>query len=67
VDTPMFRESQLDRSIEERAKVGSFQNNLIKRCAEPKELAAAICFLSSDSAGFITGITLSVDGGRSLH
>jgi NAD(P)-dependent dehydrogenase (short-subunit alcohol dehydrogenase family) len=32
----------------------------------PHELAAAICFLLSEDAGFITGQTLRVDGGGSI-
>ena len=35
-----------------------------KRFAEPSEVAAAIVFLTSDSASFINGINLPVDGGR---
>jgi len=31
---------------------------------EPDDIAAAICFLASDEARFITGTTLIVDGGR---
>jgi NAD(P)-dependent dehydrogenase (short-subunit alcohol dehydrogenase family) len=31
---------------------------------EPDDIAAAICFLASDDARFITGTTLVVDGGR---
>lgn len=31
---------------------------------EPADIAAAICFLASDEARFITGTTLVVDGGR---
>ncbi len=31
---------------------------------EPEDIAAAICFLASDEARFITGTTLVVDGGR---
>jgi len=31
---------------------------------KPEDLAAAICFLASDDARFITGATLLVDGGR---
>ena len=31
---------------------------------EPEDIAAAICFLASDDARFITGTTLVVDGGR---
>ena len=33
------------------------------RPAEPEEVARAILFLASDDAGFITGVTLPVDGG----
>ena len=33
------------------------------RAAEPDEVARAIAFLASDDAGFITGVTLPVDGG----
>ncbi|MGO9081011.1 MAG: SDR family NAD(P)-dependent oxidoreductase [Streptosporangiaceae bacterium] len=33
------------------------------RLGEPEEVAAAICFLASDEASFITGAILAVDGG----
>lgn len=36
------------------------------RFAQPEEIAAAITFLASENAGFITGQTLFVDGGASL-
>jgi NAD(P)-dependent dehydrogenase (short-subunit alcohol dehydrogenase family) len=35
----------------------------LKRIAEPEEIADAIVYLSSDQARFITGETLSVNGG----
>ena len=40
----------------------------MRRMAEPKEIAAAIAFLASERASYITGVTLQVDGGwvRSL-
>ncbi|HMQ05589.1 MAG TPA: SDR family NAD(P)-dependent oxidoreductase [Pyrinomonadaceae bacterium] len=31
---------------------------------EPEDIAAAICFLASDEARFVTGASLAVDGGR---
>jgi dihydroanticapsin dehydrogenase len=36
---------------------------LIKRCAEPREIAHAILFLASEDASFITGSHLMADGG----
>ena len=36
------------------------------RIAEAADVAAAVQFLASDSAGFVTGQVITVDGGRSL-
>ena len=37
------------------------------RLAKPTEIANAVLFLSSDEAGFTTGSTLNVSGGREMH
>lgn len=37
------------------------------RLGRPQEVAAAIAFLASDDAGFMTGLSIPVDGGRSIR
>jgi NAD(P)-dependent dehydrogenase (short-subunit alcohol dehydrogenase family) len=36
---------------------------LTGRRARPEEIAAAICFLASDEASFVSGAVVPVDGG----
>jgi 2-hydroxycyclohexanecarboxyl-CoA dehydrogenase len=38
----------------------------MRRLGEPEDVAAAVAFLASDSAGYITGQTLSVSGGLTM-
>jgi 3-oxoacyl-[acyl-carrier protein] reductase len=38
----------------------------IGRFADPREITAAVCFLASDEAAYITGVVLPVDGGLSI-
>lgn len=61
--TPINRELAEDpaerRRIEEQVPWG--------RLGEPEEIAAAISWLASDEAGYVTGATLFVDGGMTLY
>ncbi|HSE23042.1 MAG TPA: SDR family oxidoreductase [Pyrinomonadaceae bacterium] len=58
------RARKLGKSKEEMLAVWAAQAP-INRLANPEEIAAAVTFLASDRASYITGITLQVDGGWS--
>jgi NAD(P)-dependent dehydrogenase (short-subunit alcohol dehydrogenase family) len=45
-------------------KAGLLQTIPLKRAGRPDEIAQTIVFLASDKASFLTGDSLSVDGGR---
>lgn len=57
VDTPMSRRTATD--FERHAAASP-----MKRAGQPEEVAAAIAFLVSEEASYITGQTISVNGGR---
>lgn len=48
----------------EQATINEKSHIPMRRFAEPEEFAAAAAFLASPAAGYITGINLPVDGGR---
>lgn len=52
-----------DRTIEEMTEIMK-NYTPAKRFAQPKETANAITFLASEAAGYINGINVPVDGGR---
>ena len=63
VDTPMLQASseKITGGI-----AGQATNSPMKRPGRPEDIAAACAFLASDEANYITGLTLSVNGGRYL-
>jgi 2-hydroxycyclohexanecarboxyl-CoA dehydrogenase len=60
VNTEGLQESPVD--VE-----GFAQRTPMKRPGRPENIAAAVAFLASDNADYITGHTLSVNGGRYLN
>lgn len=40
------------------------ENTSLKRLGKPEEISSAVAFLASESAGYISGHNLSIDGGR---
>tara|TARA_Y100000741_G_scaffold319198_1_gene267025 strand:+ start:177 stop:365 length:189 start_codon:yes stop_codon:yes gene_type:complete len=42
-------------------------NHPIGRIGKPEEVASVIYFLASEASSFMTGLTIPVDGGRSIR
>tara|TARA_B100000676_G_scaffold308062_1_gene367957 strand:+ start:37 stop:765 length:729 start_codon:yes stop_codon:yes gene_type:complete len=67
VDTKMLwslkKEINSDNKFNQRIK----ETHPIGRIATPEEIANAVIFLAGEKSSFITGITLPVDGGRSIR
>jgi 2-hydroxycyclohexanecarboxyl-CoA dehydrogenase len=59
IDTPMLRASPLN--VDAVAAVAP-----MKRPGKPEDIAAAVSYLTSEAAGYVTGQTISVNGGRYL-
>lgn len=63
IETELFRKA---RPIGSEAEKITLEDVPVGRIGKPSEVAAAVEFLLSEDAGFITGHTLCIDGGGSL-
>ena len=66
IDTPMlasFKKDLTKKEFEKRMR----ENHPIGRIGKPKEVASVIYFLASEASTFMTGLTIPVDGGRSIR
>ncbi len=64
---PGFVPTELTASVTEAQRKYILDNTPMERFGTPEEIAAAIAFLCSPEASYITGQILSVDGGTSIH
>jgi 3-oxoacyl-[acyl-carrier protein] reductase len=60
---PGFIDTDMTRSLPEEHKKALLASIPLARLGESEEIAAAVAFLCSDQAGYITGETLHVNGG----
>lgn len=58
IDTPM------NKDLEEKFKQKEIDKILLKRFANPKEIANLVYFLSTDNASYINDSIIKIDGGR---
>ncbi|HEX2160870.1 MAG TPA: glucose 1-dehydrogenase [Thermoleophilaceae bacterium] len=66
IDTQMVRAAEVLGEIGERMVQGMIDSTVMKRLGEPEEVAAAIAYLASDEASFVTGETVGVSGGLGM-
>jgi 3-oxoacyl-[acyl-carrier protein] reductase len=63
VVAPGLIETDMTKAITEQARDGWESRIPLKRLGTPEDVAAAVCFLASQEASYITGQVLAVNGG----
>jgi len=66
VVAPGFIDTPMTAAIPERQRAAAVARTPLGRVGRTEEVAAAVRFLCADTAGFITGVVLPVDGGQLL-
>ena len=64
--TPGFIDTDMTAVLSEEVKQRMLAGIPLKRFGKPEDVAAAVRFLASDEAGYITGSVLRVNGGMYL-
>jgi 3-oxoacyl-[acyl-carrier protein] reductase len=64
---PGMTETSLIGDIPEKAQLMAARQTPLRRLARPADVAAAVAFLVSDDADFVTGDTVAVNGGSAMR
>lgn len=67
VVAPGFIDTDMTRSLADEYKEALFKQIPLNRLGEPAEIAAAVAFLASPNASYITGTTIHVNGGMYMN
>ena len=63
---PGFIETDMTASLGDDIKSRILESMALRRLGQPEDIAAAVAYVSSDAAGFLTGQTICVDGGLTM-
>ena len=63
---PGFIETDMTAALPEKVREASIASIPMKRMGRPEEIAALVCFLCSEPAGYLTGEVIRVDGGLAM-
>jgi 3-oxoacyl-[acyl-carrier protein] reductase len=63
VVAPGFIETDMTRALPDAQREALLREIPLQRLGQPRDIAAAVAFLASPSAGYVTGHTLHVNGG----
>jgi NAD(P)-dependent dehydrogenase (short-subunit alcohol dehydrogenase family) len=66
VETPIFGHAGISSEQSRQTKEWLQNQTLVKRMAEPEEIAEAVLYLSSDVSSFVVGTELVIDGGMTI-
>jgi 2-hydroxycyclohexanecarboxyl-CoA dehydrogenase len=66
-DTPLLAAAISDDERGQKMRAALIGAIPMKRVGQPEDIPGAVCFLASNDAAFITGQTISVSGGLTMH